>query len=319
MAKIILLFKIDRKNYITSTLILFCLSFFLIIQVTFLNTFSPISSIDDGYGYYYGERYQDLVGDDTVSTIGFDSDMGDYVIPAKYNDLAIDISEIEYINAPADTLSINMGKLQSGDVAESYDIIVSPFPDELSHFEMAIPAFNESILYFGNYPQNENQITIPINLALSIANQKNYTEYQQVVGEDITFNVLGSEYTKTIVGVIAGDKIIAIDRNFSPIIGGNGLIFTDLSKSKEKDLESQYNIAILTEYDFSSNFKYLMVVVEFILICIIYIYALASNVKRALLILNFNKYSKVNYMYVSIMSFLPIVLIVIPIVYILNQ
>lgn len=309
MRKLILLYLTNPRTYIFSVILLLLFSLIISIQVKSYYSQTSTASIEPGYGYYSGDKVSKLKDETSITvinTLPFNSDLTKQTLPEQSNDVAVDISGLDYVNAPDEQMANNMGLLQSGEIAQKYSIIVSPFPDELAKFQVALESFNGERLFAGQYPTTEDEIAIPLNVALQIANDNNYNKYQKVIGKQITFNVLDQEVTKTISGIIGGTSFIAIDRDFVKISDGNAAIIEYNSENDIKRLEQNYNIDITTNADLKQSLP-IYIIIEYALAALIYVYMMYSNFKLANQILNFYTYTKLNYLINGFGLIMPIV------------
>lgn len=295
MCRLTLVYSIKRKQFILAVLWLFICYILISFQLSASeNTKSPIS-IEDGFGYYQGSFNLVDDGVEIIETPSFTTDLTEVTYDATYNNLAVDLTALDYNDIPDQVYTSNLGSIQNGDYTETYQVLESPYPSEISNFMIPLEALNVTNLYAGHYPSSSGEVSIPINIALSLSTKLNLQSYHEVLGENLEFMFKGQLLTKKIVGVTDGNAVILKSENSSNITDSASIIKYD-NYDTIKQLEANYKINILTNEDLKTTTSDLFVIVEVILAVLIYISFIQNNFRLAISYLNNINYSVFNYL-----------------------
>lgn len=309
--KIMLPCRINKKNFLFSTMIFLILASLLIVETNMLSDVSSQFSIADGYGY---------------STTKLDTDADMYeIIPFDYtglvtygpmlNNISVDIRDLEYLDSPEELYSNNLSKISDGTFVEEYNIILSPYGSLIKNFKTGIEDFGTGIVYAGAYPANSQEISVPLNIALDVAASNGLSSYSDVVGMNYSFELNEIETPVTISGVTDSDNVI---------LGSDGItkVPSDITPAYiyEGDmgsLESYCDKAdcdIQTNLDFSNSQLIFFIFFQYVIIIAIYLTLLFSNVKASIAFLNSINYTCINYIY-SVLSYGLVILIILLLIF----
>lgn len=311
MQKLTIGYIIDFKSIIIAIGILFIFLLAIFFQLKIYIDTNSVGTITDGYGYYSGDKVEQIKNSKEITvtpTLPFDTDLTMDTLPASSNDLAVAITTLDYLNAPETAFSENMSYLENGNQAQTFPIILSPFSNELSNFQVGLDSFDARELFAGKYPASDDQIVIPINLALKLANDRGYKQYEDVVGDEISFKLFDKDVSKTISGVIGGSNIIMQSKTSSAPDDENALIIHFDNEKTISELEKKYNIDIITNADLKLSVPKIIYIETFIAL-ILYFYMAKPNIKKAYEVLEFHSYNSYNNILIYCSMAIPIITI----------
>lgn len=178
------------------------------------------------------------------------------------------------------------------------NIYISIFPPDINDYQIINERLEIKEVLVGNYPSSPDEILIPENYAISIANEKNIDSYQQLLGEQVT--IADSNYT--IVGVFNGSNhIIAYP---SPTMieyyqqYADEAIFIHLTNSEQKtNFYNTFDKAQVTNASdyYLSNIKFVIpTIIEYTILLLSILY-LTKEQNNFVKILNHHSYKLSNY------------------------